>query len=351
MKKIALFLAIALIAGLFAGCTGTTVIINECTCPGNLAHEPQGTEATEPPVEGELKTGMAIVATASGENAAKVEYDVTVVAVLVDENGVIRDCIIDSVGAKVTFGEDGVITSDLEAPVMTKNELGYDYNMITYGGAKYEWFEQAQALADYAVGKTVEELRNGAVDETGKAPAGSDLATVATIKLGGYVDAIEVAVNNAQFLGAQAGDELKLAVNPTLASSKSATEEAAGLAQLDCDAAVVTVKEGVITSCYIDSLQAKVNFDATGTITSDLTAPLLTKNQLGSGYNMVTYGGAKAEWNEQAASFAAYVTGKTAAEVAGIAVAEGKPADADLATSVTIKVDGFQALIAKALAE
>ena len=64
---------------------------------------------------------------------------------------------------------------------------------------------------------------------------------------------------------------------------------------------------------------------------------------------MKAWGGAIAEWNEQAASFAAYVTGKTAAEVAGIAVAEGKPADADLAASVTIAIGGFQALIAKAL--
>ena len=351
MKKIALFLAIALIAGLFAGCTGTTVIINECTCPGNLAHDPQGTEATEPFTEGQLKTGLAIIATPKGEDAAKVEYDVTIVAVLVDENGVIRDCIIDSLGTTVAFGADGVITTDLEAPVLTKNELGYDYNMITYGGAKYEWFEQAQALADYATGKTLEELKNGAIDETGKAPAGSDLAATATIYLGGYVSAIEEAVNNARFLGAQAGDELKLAVISTLASSESATEEAAGLAQLDCDVAVVTVKDGVITSCYIDSLQAKVNFDAAGTITTDLTAPLQTKNQLGAGYNMVAWGGAKAEWSEQAASFASYVTGKTAEEVAGIAVTEGKPADADLAASVTIKVNGFQDLIAKALAE
>ena len=64
---------------------------------------------------------------------------------------------------------------------------------------------------------------------------------------------------------------------------------------------------------------------------------------------MVAWGGAKAEWNEQAASFAKYVTGKTAAEVAGIAITEAtKPAEADLAASVTISVIGFMNLIAKA---
>ena len=66
---------------------------------------------------------------------------------------------------------------------------------------------------------------------------------------------------------------------------------------------------------------------------------------------MVAWGGAKAEWNEQAASFAAYVTGKTAEEVAGIAVTESaKPADgSDLASSVTISIGDFQALIEKAM--
>ena len=44
-----------------------------------------------------------------------------------------------------------------------------------------------------------------------------------------------------------------------------------------------------------------------------------------------------------------YVTGKTADEVSGIAVDESThPTDADLASSVTIAIGGFQALIAKA---
>jgi hypothetical protein len=200
------------------------------------------------------------------------------------------------------------------------------------------------------VGKTVDELKNGAIDESGKAPAGSDLASTATIYLGGYVSAIEAAVANAQHLGAQAGDELKLAVNNSVGSSKSASTEEAGLAQLDCDVTALTVKDGVITSCTIDSLQAKVNFDTTGAITSDLSAPMQTKNQLGENYGMVAWAGAIAEWDEQAASFAAYVTGKTADEVAGIAVNEKTaPTEADLASSVTIAIGGFQGLVAKAM--
>ena len=168
--------------------------------------------------------------------------------------------------------------------------------------------------ARYAVGKTVDELKNGAVDETGHA-ADADLASVATIYLGGYVAAIEAAVEGAQHLGAQQGDRLALTTTASLGSSKSAGAEEEGLAQFDVNVAVTTFDGDTITSCLLDGVQPAVKFDAAGAVTSDLTAPVQTKNQLGENYGMKAYGGAIAEWNEQAASFAAYVTGKTAEEV------------------------------------
>ena len=356
MKKIAIALILTLVLGIFAGCSGDVVVIGGCTCPTGGHNNP--TQPTDPAPQPTgttihaLKTGLAVVcSTAKSTNAEKADYDVTLVAVLVDDDGIIRDCIIDSIGASVEFDATGTITSDVTAPLKTKNELGYDYHMKDYGNAVAEWFEQADALAQYAIGKTVAELKNGAVDSTGYAPDGSDLASSATIYLGGYVSAIEVAVNNARHLGAQTGDQLRLAAMPSLKSSVSATAEKAGTAQLDCDATALTVKDGVITSCYIDSLQAKVEFGTDGVITKGVSSAVETKNQLGERYGMVSWGGAIAEWNEQAASFASYITGKTAAEVAGIAVDAGtKPTGADLVSSVTIAIGGFQALIAKALA-
>lgn len=348
-KTLSFILTLIMVIGVLTGCSGTPIIYHDdCTCPD--ANNGSNGETDFVPTEGSLKTGLAIVTNISGsENAKQADYDVTLVAVTVDDNGVIQDCIIDSIGTKVTFDATGTITSDLTADILTKNELGDAYGMKQYAGSKYEWYEQAEALANYAVGKTVDELKNGAIDESGKAPAGSDLASTATIYLGGYVSAIEIAVNNAKHLGAQSGDELRLAAIPKIDSSVSATAEKAGTAQLDVDVTAVTVKDDKITSCYIDSLQAKVSFDATGTITTDLTAPVKTKNELGDDYGMKAWGGAKFEWYEQAASFAKYVTGKTAAEVAGIAISEGKPSDTDLASSVTIGIGGFQALIAKVM--
>jgi len=340
------------------------VYYSDCTCPVG-SHEVVGT-ATEPvpentqpdaaaPDAGAVKTGLFIASSiadsknASGEENGEVKYDLSIVAVNVDDNGVITDCVIDSLGTSVVFDASGAIVTDLTAPVQTKTELGDAYGMKAYAGAKYEWYEQAAALADYAVGKTIDELKNGAVSESGHA-VDADLASTATIYLGGYVHAIELAVANAKHLGAQAGDELKLAVIPSLSDSTSADAENAGNSQLNLDAVALTMNGDTITSCYIDSLQGKVAFDASGVITTELNVEFATKNMLGEQYGMVAWGNAIAEWDQQAASFAAYVTGKTPAEVAGIAVTETtKPADADLATSVTIAIGGFQALIAKAV--
>lgn len=370
MKKLTFFLIAALLVSALAGCAGTTVVVGNCTCPTDAylavteapANEPSQAPAessapaeTQAPATGAVKTGLAIITdlsdctNASEGGDGQVKFDVNFAAVTVDENGVILSCLLDSLGAAVTFDGKGAITSDINAPVQTKNELGEAYGMKAYAGSQYEWNEQADALAQYAVGKTVQELRSGAVDETGHA-ADADLATTATIYIGGYVDAIEKAVANAQDLGASAGDTLKLAIVPSLGSTTAPSDEKEGTAQLNCDVAALTVKDGTITSCFIDSLQAKVNFDATGTVTSDTSAGVQTKNELGEAYGMKAYAGSQYEWNEQAANFAAYVTGKTADQVAGIAVDEkAAPADTDLAAGVTISIGGFQALIAKAL--
>ena len=348
MKKFSVILTLVLVLSLLAGCAGTTVVYQtNCTCPVGshdvTVQEPTPTEApaaTEAPVqaEGAVKTGLAIVSSIkvtdpTADAAGKASYDVTFVAVNVDDNGVITACTFDSLGSDVAFDATGAITSEGGA-VMTKHELGYDYGMVAYKASTMEWFEQANALAAYAVGKTVEELKTGAVGETGYAQD-ADLLSSATIYLGGYVSAIEKAVANAKHLGAQAGDELKLATINNVADGN-----------LTSDAVVLTMKDGVITSCYLDSLQATLNIAEDGVVTAGNT---LTKNELGYDYGMVAYKASTMEWFEQAEGFAAYVTGKTAAEVSGIAIDEGtKPTDTDLTASCTIAIGGFQALIAKA---
>ena len=92
-----------------------------------------------------------------------------------------------------------------------------------------------------------------------------------------------------------------------------------------------------------------MNFDTTGKITSDLTAEVASKNELGDAYGMKTASSIGKEWNEQAAAYAAYAVGKTADEVNGTAVTEGVPSDTDLAASVTVHIADFNTVITKAV--
>jgi len=348
-------MSLVLIISLLAGCAGTPVVYyTNCTCPVDAHTVVKTPDETYVPAEGALKTGLYISTSVKDSKAATADaegdanYVVNIAAVLVDDNGVIRSCIVDSIGTSVKFDAAGAITTDLNAVPLSKAEKGEAYGMKA-SGSKYEWNEQVNALAEYAVGKTVEELKNGAVNESGKAKD-ADLASVASIYLGGHVNDIVKAVENAKHLGAQTGDTLKMAAIPGIGDSTNANAEKDGNAQLNVDVTALTMNGEVITSCYLDSVQAKIAFDTSGAIkTADLNAPVPTKNELGENYGMVAWGTAKAEWNVQAESFAKYVTGKTPADVAGIHVDETtKPTDADLSASVTIKIGGFQNLIAKA---
>ncbi|MGI6151651.1 MAG: hypothetical protein ACOYIR_06840 [Christensenellales bacterium] len=231
----------------------------------------------------------------------------------------------------------------------TKNELGEEYGMAKASDIGKEWNEQAKALAEYVIGKTADEVQGIAVDEEQR-PVDADLRASVTIKIDGYIDIIVKAVGNAQELGATDSDKLNLGVVTNIKKSKDATETDPGQIQFYSTYAAITQDaDGKITSCVLDASQSNVQFDAMGKITSDLTVVPLTKNELKEDYGMKAASGIGKEWYEQAEAFAEYVVGKTANEVAGIAVDEkSHPTDSDLAASVTIGIADFMAAIGKA---
>ena len=354
-KTLALLLTLAMSVSVFAGCAGTAVVEvekgnTEVTGTENSGTEVvvEGTESTE--VDGtsastseprQVKTGLSVTTSLSGTDATAdaegtAQADITIVAVTVDAEGKINSCVIDQIQGKNTFTATGAITTT-ETAFPSKNELGSDYGMVAWGGAIAEWDAQAAALAEYVVGKTAEEVKGISIVEGGKA-GDADLAASATMAIAGFIDPIVAAVNT-----------LKLVSVTTPHDNAAATAEKDGTASAYATVAAVTMHYDEITSCVIDAVQANVTFDATGKITTDFTAPVLTKNEKGADYGMVAWGGAIAEWNEQAASFASYITGKTVSEVAGIAVDETtKTTDTDLLSSVTIKIGDFKTLIEKA---
>lgn len=341
-KKIALLLGMVLaVSSLAVGC-GDTKAKDD-----NTEKSTEGQNDTA--AEGELLTGVAMETTIGSSADGAAQADIMIAAVTVDADGKIVDCVIDSVQSKIEFDAEGKLTTDTTAKVATKNELGADYGMVAYGNAVAEWNEQAAAFAEYCVGKTADEVTGMEVTEEGKA-ADADLAATCTVHVGGFQSIVAKAVKNAENLGAQAGDKLGLGVDTNIAKSADATADAEGVAQTYTTVSAVTVDaDGKITSAVIDAVQADVKFDAAGKITSDLAAAIATKNELGADYGMVEYGNAIAEWDEQAAAYAAYAVGKTADEVNATAVTEGVPSDADLAASVTIHIGDFNVVITEAV--
>ncbi|MGB4439342.1 MAG: hypothetical protein WBJ13_09010 [Sedimentibacter sp.] len=335
----------------FVGCAKEEApATNEPAAEEPAAEEP----ATEEPAEGSVKTGLAVISSVeksadAGEKDGLAETDSVVVAVTVDQEGKIVRAEIDSAQTKINFSKEGKILSDLEAAYKSKQELGTEYGMSKASTLGKDWFEQANALEEYVVGKTVEEIKGIEVDEKG-VPTEADLVSSVTIKINDYKEAIEKAVGNAQDLGASADDKLGLGVLTTISKSKDVAADAEGLAQAYSTYTVTTFDEdGKVTSCVIDASQSNVNFDATGKISTDLTVAPKTKVELGDEYGMKKASAIGKEWFEQADAFSKYAVGKTVEEIKGIAVdEEGTATEADLVSSVTIGIDVFQEIIEKA---
>lgn len=354
MKKIiALIMSLAMVLAVLAGCGSNNQGTTENTTTAPAATAP--TESTAATEAAALKTGLAVITSLAksadaGEKDGLAETDSTVVAVTVDKDGKIVNCKIDVAQTKINFTKEGKITTALDTVFKAKQELGAEYGMAKASAIKKEWNEQANAFADYVIGKTAAEVKGIALNEEGK-PTASELTASVTVHVNEFIAAIEKAVNNATELGAKAGDKLGLGVVTTIAKSTETTAEKDGLAQAYSTYVAATFDaDGKITSSIIDASQANINFSKEGKITSDLKAEVKTKNELGAAYGMAKASGIKKEWNEQAAAFAKYVTGKTVAEVKGIALKEGTPADAELAASVTVHVTDFIGNIEKASA-
>jgi hypothetical protein len=337
-KKLALILGLSLILMAFIGCG------------------PKENNDLPVDVDGDVSTGMAVITSiAKSVDAADedgtAQVDSVIVGVTVDADGRIVNCAIDSVETKIDFSKEGMIVTPSDAVFAAKQELGEDYGLIKNSSIGKEWNEQATALSNYVIGKTIDEVKGIAINEKG-VPTDAELAASVTISIGNYIDAIEKAVGNVRDLGSSADDMIGIGVISTVDNSFDAKQDMDGLAQAYTNFAVATFDaNGVITGCIIDASQTDVNFTADGKITTDLDALLLTKNELGDAYNMRATSAIGKEWFEQADAFARYAAGKTVDSVKGTALdEEGRAGDVELASSVSVRIGPFMTVIEKAYA-
>lgn len=128
--------------------------------------------------------GVSVIAnvTHKGTNTASYTADFSAVAIAGDE---VLAAVIDSneVTCTVADGEFGKITNK-----GTKLEQGDNYGMVSYGNAIAEWYDQAQAFADSAVGVNVSNL----------ASLKTEGIAGCTVYVGGYKQALEKAAAHAR---------------------------------------------------------------------------------------------------------------------------------------------------------
>ncbi len=130
---------------------------------------------------------------ASAEKNGKFPVSTTVATITLDKDEKIVDCRFDALDFDVPLTADGKAPA-IEIPE-TKYNLKDAYAMKEYGGAKYEWYEQADRLAKVAKGKSLAEVKK-LLAEDGK--GNEDVISAGcTIEITGFVRALEKAFQNA----------------------------------------------------------------------------------------------------------------------------------------------------------
>ena len=293
--------------------------------------------------EATLKFGMGVYTNVSKATSANADANgqgnvaITVAAITVDADGKVVACQLDTADNTVAYTSEGKAIANGE--FKTKYELGKSYNMVAYGGAAKEWFEQADAFEAVVVGKTLDEIK--ALVATGDKGTADVISAGCTIMVKEFVLAIEKAFANLSDSPATASSSIKLGVY-TEQTTKDASGDANGQSKLETTVFAAAVDaEGKVLVAASDCVQVAFTFDAAGASTYDLTKAVASKREAGASYGMVAYGGAAKEWFEQADAFNGLCVGKTATEIAAL-VASDNYGTADVkAAGCTILVNGL----------
>ncbi len=315
----------------------------------------------------EYTLGMGVVVGLDSSKTGNAQVDATVATVVLDKDGKIVACRIDAVQNKIALGEDGSFTIK---NLLTKMELGDDYNMAKYGHSLVgnetvkEWYEQAKAFETWCVGKTVSDIENMATQTMDNGYVISNdqalLGAGCTISIVDFRDAVVKACKDEQGVKFEAKGDITLGVAAISADSgsKAATAEADGAVQVYSDFAATVVQDGKVLATLNDAIQPKIAFNFAGEITGKTF--VATKRELKEDYNMAKYGHSLVgnetvvEWYLQSAAFSAHVADKTVDEIKNLptqTMDNGYVISNDqslLGTGCTMQISGIIDVVVKA---
>lgn len=295
--------------------------------------------------------GLGYTATFSATQAT-----VNVAVAAFDNAGKIVNARLDVVQIPLTVtgeGEAAVagIDSSKNAGLLSKVELGLDYNMKGASFIKKEVYEQIESFADFVVGKTIDEVVAATVNpghSKDGTPVAEGLEGQVTISVDDFEAALKDAYENkvaAKVSGANAG----VGIFVEMYGANELTTYIAG---------ALTNKKGEVEAAQLDNVVFPLTVNAEGK--ADLAeskyvvnGEIISKKKLGTAYGMAGKvdgdgDGVKLEWNEQAAAIEGFVVGKDAAAISAMTYTDGKNADLT-AVDATIKVESIMKAVAEAV--
>jgi hypothetical protein len=288
------------------------------------------------------------------ETLAQAQVDTVIVAASFDKDGKVVTVHIDSAQTRVAYDKDMKVTADKTAKPQTKKERKDDYGMKKVSNIEKEWYEQIEALENWMVGKTIEEIKNMKVKKVDDAhpsvPDIDELTSSVTITIQDYVAALEKAYNNA--IEVKGVTKLGLGHTGSIAKSRdySVKDGKETLAQAQVDTIISATgfdKDGKVVAALIDSAQTRIAYDKDGKVTSDKAAKPQTKKERKDDYGMKKVSNIEKEWYEQIEALENWMAGKTIAEIKGMKVKKvddahpSVPDIEELSTLVTITIQDY----------
>lgn len=258
-----------------------------------------------------LKTGLATATNVRKSQNATLDFpgfsrtDITLAAVLLDEDGVIRQCVLDGVTAVIPFDHHGTLQVSEGLPFPAKNELGRDYGMHKASPLGREWDEQAAAFAAYTVGHRPDELQPG------------DVSASVTVDTDGFLQAIRSAASGARDTGAREGDHLALVCDARMDESRSADSRTGedGMARCYAVCGAFTFRGNLITSCRFESVETALPVTCRGDVAVETSLPLSGTQASGDPFSVRGRGALGQLWGRQADAFAGRLTGLSVYEI------------------------------------
>lgn len=281
------------------------------------------------------------------------QVDTVMAAVGIDKDGKVVSITIDTAQTKVEFNKDLSLKSDAKAEQKTKVELGEAYGMKKASKLGKEWNEQIAALEKWMVGKTLEEIKNMKTNKSdGKVlTEEADLKSSVSVGVADYLAVVEEAFNNA--VAVNGGTKVGLGHEISIAKSAGLTAEKAPVAQVDTVMmAAAFDKDGKVAGAILDTAQTKISFDNSGKVTSDKSAEVKTKVELGDEYGMKKASKLGKEWHEQAKALTTWMAGKSVSDITGMKTAQNGDKvvtdEAELKSTVSVGVADYLAALEEA---